>query len=235
MYTLFGAFGALACTFLGDRIGRRKTIFAATIVQAVGAVIQCSASAFAQFVVGRIFLGLGTGGLIATISVWQSEVSRAESRGEHVSAFGIFCGTGHAIALWLAFGMSHTQPSPISWRLVLALTTLFSIVVCCFIFTLPESPRWLCKADRWEEAREILALLYDEDLRSDRINQEISDIHVSLELSDRSGSALRSLFTMDRQRIFHRLVLAAGLQMFLQMNGINSVVYVSISCPLLCS
>lgn len=104
MYTLFGVFGALGCTFLGDALGRRKTIFIASIVQAIGAVLQASSFAFEQFIIGRIVLGLGTGGLIATISVWQSEVSKAENRGEHVSAFGIFCGSGIALALWVALG-----------------------------------------------------------------------------------------------------------------------------------
>jgi MFS family permease len=90
-------FGALGCTFLGDLLGRRKTIFIASVVQGIGAILQASAFAFGHFVVGLVDLGLGTGGIIATVSVWQAEVSKAENRGEHVSAWGIFCGLGLSV------------------------------------------------------------------------------------------------------------------------------------------
>jgi MFS family permease len=132
-------FGALGCTFLGDLLGRRKTIFIASIVQGIGAILQASAFGFAQFIVGRIIIGLGTGGIIATVSVWQSEVSKAESRGEHVSAFGVFCSSGLILALWIAFGMSFTQPSSVSWRFTLAFTLFLSILVSTFIFTLQRA------------------------------------------------------------------------------------------------
>ncbi|KAJ5279832.1 hypothetical protein N7478_005204 [Penicillium angulare] len=223
LYTLFGVFGALGCTFLGDILGRRKTIFVASVVQAVGAILQCSSFAFAQFIVGRILLGLGTGGIIATVSVWQSEVSKAECRGEHVSAFGIFCGSGIALALWIAFGMSYTQPSSVSWRFTLAFTIFLSFLVCISIFSLPESPRWLCKMDCWEDAREILGLLYDEDPHGETVNKEVEDIRLSLERA--SKGSLGAMFKMGPQRAFHRVVIAAVAQIFLQMSGVNSITY----------
>ncbi|KAJ6006236.1 hypothetical protein N7451_004180 [Penicillium sp. IBT 35674x] len=223
LYTLFGVFGALGCTFLGDILGRRQTIFLASAVQGVGAIIQCSSFAFAQFIVGRIVLGLGTGGIIATVSVWQSEVSKAENRGEHVSAFGIFCGSGIALALWVAFGMSYTQPSSVSWRFTLAFTLFLSFLVCISIFSLPESPRWLCKQDRWEEARETLGLLYDEDQSSEIVNKEIEDIRISLDRANKGS--LGAMFKIGPQRVFHRVVIAAVAQIFLQMTGVNSITY----------
>lgn len=216
-------FGALGCTFLGDFLGRRKTIFIASVAQGIGAIVQASAFGFAQFIVGRIIIGLGTGGIIATVSVWQSEVSKAESRGEHVSAFGVFCASGIALALWVAFGMSFTQPSSVSWRFTLAFTLFLSILVCASIFTLPESPRWLCKMNRWDEGREILSILYDEDPHGAVVNHEIDNIRLSFERAGNSN--LSALFKMGPQRSFHRVVLAATAQMFLQMSGVNSIAY----------
>ncbi|KAJ5820614.1 hypothetical protein N7474_006205 [Penicillium riverlandense] len=223
MYTLFGVFGALGCIFLGDILGRRKTIFIASIVQALGAILQSSSFAFEQFIVGRIVLGLGTGGLIATISVWQAEVSKAENRGEHVSAFGIFCGSGLGLALWVAFGMSYTQPSSVSWRFTMVFTVFLSILVCSGIFNLPESPRWLSKKGHWEEAREILALLHDEDPYGESVKKEIEDIQISIERASKGSTG--AMFKMGPQRTFHRVVIAAVAQMMLQMSGINSITY----------
>ncbi|KAI3113451.1 hypothetical protein CBS147333_2889 [Penicillium roqueforti] len=221
MYALFGMFGSVACIFLGDLLGRRKTIFIAGIVNGIGAIIQSTAFSLGQLIVGRIILGLGTGGIIATVSLWQSEVSKAENRGSHVSAFGVFTGSGLSLSLWTGLGMSFTQPNSVSWRFVLVLSLLFSSLLSLFIFALPESPRWLCKKGKWEEAREILNLLHNEDPDFEETTKQLEDIRISL---DRAGNAsIFTMFKMGPQRSLHRVILAAIPQMFLQMSGINVI------------
>lgn len=223
LFTLLGAFGALSCICFGDRLGRKRTIFIASAIQAIGATLQASSFQLAQFIVARIILGLGTGGLVATISLWQSELVKAESRGRHVSAFGIFAGMGTSIALWISFGISFAPESSVQWRFPLAYTTLLSLVVCGFIFHLPESPRWLCKVGRIEEARDVLAVLYYEDAHSQSVDQIMRDIILSLEISEHSS--LRSLLEMNPQRNLQRLILAGTVQMLLQLTGINAITY----------
>lgn len=75
-YTLLGVFGALACTFLGDMLGRRWTIWISCLVQAIGCILMATSYQLAQFVVARVIVGLGTGGIIATVSVWQAETAK---------------------------------------------------------------------------------------------------------------------------------------------------------------
>lgn len=136
MYTLLGVFGSLACTFLGDRLGRRTTIFIAAGAVFIGGLLMSTSYSLGQFVVARIVLGSGVGGLTATVPVWQSELSRSESRGSHVSSFGIFCGTGLSLALWISFGMSFAKGS-VAWRFPLSFVSILAIIAMCFIFTLP--------------------------------------------------------------------------------------------------
>ena len=99
MYTLMGVFGALAYTFLGDIFGRQMTIFIAGAVRLIGAILMASSYSLAQFIVGRIFIGLRTGGIVATVPIWHSELSKAESRGSHCFSFGIYCSLGLSLAL----------------------------------------------------------------------------------------------------------------------------------------
>lgn len=214
-------FGSVACIFLGDLFGRRRTIFVAGLLNGIGATVQSTAFSLGQFIVGRAILGLGTGGIIATVSLWQSEVSRAGNRGSHVSSFGIFTGSGLSLSLWVGFGMSFTSPNSASWRFPLILSLLFSSLLSLFILILPESPRWLCKEGRWEEAREILALLHNEDLHSEKINRESEEIRMSLERAD--NSRILEMFKMGPQRALHRVALAAIPQIFMQMSGINAI------------
>ena len=49
--------GAIACIWIGNILGRRKTIFTGSAIMIVGAAIMASAGALPQFVVGRIITG----------------------------------------------------------------------------------------------------------------------------------------------------------------------------------
>jgi sugar porter (SP) family MFS transporter len=184
---------------------------------------MCTPFSFGQFIVSRIVLGLGTGGIIATVSVWQTELSKASSRGAHVAAFGIFCGVGLVLALWLDFGCSYASGS-FSWRFPLAVPMLMSVIVMAFIFTLPESPRLLMKQGKVAEARGILEALHEDP---ETVEKEVADIQLALQLAGNlsESAALRSMFTMGPQKIFHRVVIAASVQIMLQLTGVNSITY----------
>jgi len=60
LYTLLGVFGALACTFLGDVLGRRITIFIAAAVQLIGALLMTTSYSLGQVSLPADFRGLRT-------------------------------------------------------------------------------------------------------------------------------------------------------------------------------
>lgn len=60
-------FGALSTLWLGDRLGRRKTIALGGIIMIIGAILQTTSFSYAQMVVARIITGLGNG-LNASVS-----------------------------------------------------------------------------------------------------------------------------------------------------------------------
>ncbi|EDP49093.1 MFS sugar transporter, putative [Aspergillus fumigatus A1163] len=76
--------GALSCTLISDRLGRRKTIFLGSILTIIGEVLQVASYGLVQFVIGRIILGMGVGQYSVAVPVWQSECSSAKNRGQHV-------------------------------------------------------------------------------------------------------------------------------------------------------
>ncbi|ODM24360.1 hypothetical protein SI65_01950 [Aspergillus cristatus] len=142
--------GALSCSAIGDALGRRKSIFLAGLLALIGQILQCPAFSLAQFIVGRVILGLGIGQLSVTVPVWQSESSSAGKRGRQVIAAGIFICVGFASSSWINFGLGKVSFQPIQWRIPLAIPILFSLVICFSIFALPESPRWLV---RWTKSK----------------------------------------------------------------------------------
>lgn len=224
LYAVGGLIGAVTCIGLGDRLGRRTIIIGAAVVQIVGAIIMASSYELAQLIVSRLIVGMGTGGLLCTVPVWQSEISPATKRGSHVVTTGIFIGMGLSLALFVDLGLSFVHSSA-SWRFPFAMSIALSLTTVGFMAFLPESPRWLIRKGRVTEARQIMALIDLNSPDSHEINTEIREVQLSLELAH--GASLWGIFTMGPQRIFHRAMLAASVLMFLQLTGVNAITFYS--------
>jgi MFS family permease len=60
-YTLGCFFGAVATIWLGNILGRKRTIFIGSIIMIIGATLQTSSFGLAQLIVGRVITGFGNG------------------------------------------------------------------------------------------------------------------------------------------------------------------------------
>ncbi|CAG8312614.1 unnamed protein product [Penicillium salamii] len=228
IYEVGCALGAGSCAFLGDRLGRRKTIFLAGCIALIGVVIQSSPFALGQLIAGRVITGLGVGGFTATIPMYVSESSLANSRGRMVLLEGWFAIGGIVLATWLEFGLYYVGDNSVSWRFPIAFQGLFALIVVGCIMLLPESPRWLARAGRLEEAAEVLAQIEDMSADSEHVLQEMDIIRQSLVLdqnAESSGSS--SPFAPTKNRHLHRTILAVGVNILAQMTGVNIITFYS--------
>ena len=222
LYTLGCFFGCVSCIWLGDRLGRKRTIMFAAFLNIIGAIIQSTSFSLAQLIVGRLVSGFGFGHLTATAPNWQAECSGAAHRGAAVMLEGLFISTGLAIGGWVNLGMSFHHGS-VTWRFPLALSILWSLFILANTPFMPESPRWLIKMGRTAEARTVLADLNDTAEDSEEINQSVSEIELSLELAGQVR--FRDIFTNGPLRLLQRTCLACAAQMFQQMSGINALAF----------
>jgi MFS family permease len=108
-------FGAISCIWVGDWLGRRKTIFLGSSIMIVGATLQCTAFSLPHFIVGRLVTGFGNGLNTSTVPTWQSECSKSHRRGQLVMVEGALITGGICISYWLDFGCSFVD-SQFSWR-----------------------------------------------------------------------------------------------------------------------
>lgn len=60
-YNLGCLMGAVICIWLGNVLGRRKTILLGSSIMVGGAAIQCSSFSLVQLIVGRLITGIGKG------------------------------------------------------------------------------------------------------------------------------------------------------------------------------
>ncbi|KAH7112818.1 general substrate transporter [Dendryphion nanum] len=222
-FTIGALFGALACTWVGDVLGRRKIIFISAILTLIGEILQCTSFYLAQFIVGRFILGWGVGALSATVPVWQSECSSTANRGKHVVLDGCFISLGYLLEAWINLGFFEIDNGPLQWRIPLAIPCLISMVVMASVFTIPESPRWLVNKGRSEEARICLSKFRDLSPEDPEIHAEVAGIELALEETGRSAAKLSDIFTMGKDKLFYRFSLCIFLQFLQQMCGSNLI------------
>lgn len=214
--------GSLACIAYSEKIGRLRTIFIGIVLSIIALAIESSAYSLAQFVVGRVLVGMSIGTISAAVPVWQSECSSSSHRGAFVLVEGISISAGITLSEWISFGFSFIKSGSVNWRLSLVFPVILPLFVIPWLWIMPESPRWLALHGREEEARATLAALEDTDPYSSAVNREIAQIELSM--SEIKGS-LKELTRNGKERVLNRTLLAMCAQMFQQMCGISALVF----------
>lgn len=127
IYNLGAFSGCIVAFFLGDKLGRRRSMWFAMIWLIIGAVLQTCSYSRAQILVARYITGIGTGIETSTVPMYQSELCEASKRGRLVASEPLFVGVGIVVAYFFDYGMSFVD-GPVSWRLPIAMQILFAFV-----------------------------------------------------------------------------------------------------------
>jgi sugar porter (SP) family MFS transporter len=176
-------FGALAAAYVNEKFGRKKSLIAFTIIFLIGAAVQtASHHSIGQIYAGRVIAGLGIGGMSSITPVFVAENCPPAVRGRITGLFQEFLVIGSTFAYWLDYGVALTIPeSTKQWRTPVAIQLIPGGALLIGVFFLTESPRWLAKQGRYEEATKSLAYMRRDDVDDPDIIKEIADIRASIE------------------------------------------------------
>ncbi|KXH28937.1 hypothetical protein CSIM01_13339 [Colletotrichum simmondsii] len=219
-YNLGCLVGCIINFLVGEKLGRRKTIWVAMVFILVGTTLQTSAFGIPHLIVGRIITGIGTGMESATVPIYQSEICPPSLRGRLVSAEVLFVG----IAYWFNSGMSFVSGS-VAWRLPIAMQAAMAIGVIILVFALPESPRWLFNHGCEDEAVRVLCDVYDKAPGDEQIVAEACAIKRALAVEAEIEKTFFAVFKNDDLKTGYRVFLAWLMQLMNQLSGINLIVY----------
>ncbi|OMO70341.1 Sugar/inositol transporter [Corchorus capsularis] len=215
--------GAAVGGWLNDKFGRRRAILIADFLFFIGAVIMASAPGAPLLIVGRVFVGLGVGMASMTSPLYISEASPAKIRGALVSTNGFLITGGQFLSYLI--NLSFTK-APGTWRWMLGIAGLPALLQFFLMMSLPESPRWLFRKGREEEAKAILRKIYP----AHEVEQEIQDLRESIEAEIReegSSEKINIIKLLKTKTVRRGLTAGVGLQVFQQFVGINTVMYYS--------
>ncbi|KAG2536464.1 organic cation/carnitine transporter 7-like isoform X2 [Panicum virgatum] len=179
--------GAFTWGFISDRYGRRTVLLLSTLLTCgLGFLSALSPNYFCLLAL-RFFVGIGVGSG-HVFSSWFLEFVPAGNRGTWMVIFSFFWTIGTVLEASLAWVVL----SALSWRWLLALSSLPCFLLLPFFRITPESPRYLCAQNRMIDARLILermananqaalplgVLTYHGETKNDYITNTSEDEHL---------------------------------------------------------
>ncbi|KEF59429.1 uncharacterized protein A1O9_04273 [Exophiala aquamarina CBS 119918] len=229
IYDIGCFFGAITAVWLGESLGRKRSILVGATIMSVGAILQTSSYSVAQMIVGRIIAGIGNGISTSTAPVWQTETSAIKWRGKLVVIELILNIAGFSLSNWVTYGFSYLG-GPIAWRFPLAFQFIFIFILFATVPWLPESPRWLIAHEYEDEAFTILADLENKSEDDPFILTQHKEIVYTVQYERQNAVKWMDLLrgkTSDKggTKTIRRLILGAGTQAMQQLSGINVTSY----------
>ncbi|KAH7389847.1 MFS quinate transporter-like protein [Pyrenochaeta sp. MPI-SDFR-AT-0127] len=224
--------GALIAFFITDRIGRLWATRQLCLVWVTGITIFLTSSktgSIGQIYAGRFIAGIGIGQTTVVAPTYLAETAPRAIRGLCVCAFAGSVYIGIMLAYFASWGSSiHiSSATDAQWLVPNSMHLMFAGIIFSLSFFTRESPRWLIKVGRHEEALDNLSLL--RNLPSDHpyVTSEIIDINDSLnrEREATMGTTwlgpVRELFATKAN--LYRVQLSIMSQLLSQWSGANSI------------
>lgn len=230
--------GAFSVGWPSDRLGRRPTLMLMAILFVVSGVGCAFAGSQPVLAWMRFIGGLAIGGASVVVPLYIVEISPGHVRGRLVAmnqlniVFGILVsyisnyfvakamlahGWLSSACEWIAKVCTSAPMTTeqVMWRVMLGVEALPAIVFLFLLFTIPESPRWLVRANRKQAARDVLDLVGDE-----KPEKTLFEIEETLAVAARVGHV--DLF---QRRYLKPILLAFFIAFFNQVSGINAINY----------
>lgn len=204
--------GSLFSGALTDSLGRRKVMLVIALLFVVGTIVASFAYSIGMIVWGRIILGFAIGVGSYAAPLYIAEAAPFKWRGALVTLNQLAITIGILAAYIVSFCFADFHNA---WRWMFFIGIVPAVLLGLGMILLPESPRWLVKQRRVQEARKTLRYLRN----NDDVESELNEIEKSL---NQKSAKLRDLFSPWIRPV---LFLGMFLGFLQQVTGINTVIY----------
>jgi SP family arabinose:H+ symporter-like MFS transporter len=208
-------FGAAIAGAVSDRIGRRRFLLVSAVLFFLSGLGCAIPQNLPQFLIFRFIGGLAIGSASIVSPLYISEIAPARIRGALVSVNQLAIVTGILLAYFINWILVGAGPH--NWRWMFATGALPAVVFFGLVLRVPESPRWLVKQGREDDALSVLTKVGGEASAA----AELQAIRETLALEQ---GTLRELLKPGFRTA---LIVGLFLAVFQQITGINAVIYYS--------
>ncbi|KKY19677.1 putative mfs quinate transporter [Diplodia seriata] len=224
--------GAIIAFWITDKIGRLWATRELCLVWVVGISIYLAASAngsIGMVYAGRFIAGVGIGQTTVVAPTYLAEIAPRALRGLCVCMFAGSVYLGIMLGYFASWGSSiHiSDDSQNQWVVPNSLHLMFAGIIFCLSFGSTESPRWLIKVGKHEEAAANLARLRQLPASHPFVQTEIIDINDQLNREQEAThgasrwGVVKELVSTPANR--YRLMLSLFSQLLGQWSGANSI------------
>ena len=206
--------GCIAAGSVADYLGKKKGLGLCALCFALSSVGMMFAANLHQFVLWRLIGGVGIGAASVISPNYIAEIAPTRVRGRCVTLYqlGIVVGILAAVFVNMLIQRMGDEAWNIStgWRWMFLAGVVPAILFGLMILPAVESPRWLMKMGRRDQAVQVLAKINGADVAT----REAAEIENSLAIEE---GHISELFTTFRRPLLLGIMLA-GLQ---QISGIT--------------
>jgi len=198
-----------------NKIGRKNTLLWIGVLflfSAIGSAFANNPLVFAAF---RFIGGLGVGASTIAAPAYISEIAPAKDRGKLVAFYQFNIVLGILMAFLSNYLLNDVGEN--SWRWMMGVQAIPSVIYLLLVILIPESPRWLLSKFKNDEAKKVLQLM----------GQEADYEKIKEELDKDNNDASKANDTIFLKKYRTPLVLAFLMAFFNQLSGINAFLYYS--------
>lgn len=208
-------FGAAAGGKLSDRYGRRAVLLATALLFIIAPIGMAFAPNTEVLFLFRCVVGLGAGLAAVTLPVYLSEVAPARIRGKVTALYALAIVGGQFLGFLIGVAFAGME----SWRWMLGLSVVPSLLFAAGLLLIWETPRWLVKHGRKSEALKILHF----DRSPEEAKRELDEIHAVQAAED--AQPVKGLKALIQPWVRPILLIGLALAVFQQIMGINAIIY----------
>jgi SP family arabinose:H+ symporter-like MFS transporter len=210
---LFGCIlGSFLAGRLTDQYGRKRMLIWVALLFAATSIATATAPSFAVFVSARFLGGLAVGGVSLLSPMYVAEVSPASIRGR----MGTFYQLSIIIGILISYGINYLlrNTGVNNWRWMFLTGVAPSIVFFILVAFAPETPRFLVRIGKTEEAFAILERIAG----AESAQREIFAITGTVQDERQSWRALL------KPGVRRAVVVSAFLAVLIHFSGVNTIV-----------
>ena len=226
------ACGSVMAGFIADTLGRKKLLLIASVLIFVSAAWSGLAASVMQLILARLIGGIGIGMATMVCPLYISEISPEQHRGRMVTLFQLTITIGIIMCVFVNWGIftfaevkaeSQTVSKFLkwfavdqNWRAMFSAEALPAILFLLCAFFIPESPRWLIKQGRSEQALGVLG----------KVNSQARAKEICTEIEETvKAEGKVSFFDLFTPKLFHPLLLALLVCILSEACGVSVVFY----------
>lgn len=209
--------GAMAGGWLANAIGRKRSMVLVTLGYAGFALLGAASASVSTLTVARLLLGITIGISVVVVPVFVAESAPAHARGALLVTYGVATVIGIIAGYLCAYLLAGTG----NWRAMLGLAAVPAVLVALLLARIPDTARWYLLKGRVDDAERTLRRI---EPGADA-QRELAEINRTL--AEEQAGGVGVLREMLRPPYLRATLFVVTLGFFIQITGINAIVYYS--------